>query len=248
MKSSASTSFGSLVLLLALSGNVAAGPVWNAASCVATKTTLKTMTCNSAAPGPVYSAALSGWSSKGTANFATANMAYYSGGLGVSASGESGSPQHAIDNNGSTDAVLMYFDTNFALKRLTTGWINGDADVSILRYTGTAAPRLGAARVNNLLAVPGWELVGNYSTLTKNTPLDFNDTNKAASWWLVSAYNSAYNGVAASGKFTNNNDYFKLNSFTGEVVPNKVPEPATLSLLGIAMLGIGAARRKSKRG
>ncbi|UVW28431.1 exosortase-dependent surface protein XDP1 [Massilia sp. H6] len=248
MKSSAILSLGSLALSLAISGNVAAGPVWNAASCVASKTTPKTMDCKSAAPGPVYSAALSGWSAAGTANFAAADIKYYGGGLGVSAKGESGSPQHAIDNKGGTDAVLMYFDTNFALKQLSTGWINRDADVSILRYTGTAPLQLGASRVNNLLAVPGWELVGNYSTLTKSTPLNFNDTNKTASWWLVSAYNSAYNGVAASGALNNNNDYFKLNGFKGEVVPNEVPEPATWSLVGLALLGIGAARRKARLG
>lgn len=164
---------------------------------------------------------------------------------------ETQSPQHAIDNNGNTDAVLMSFGTGFALKQLSSGWIYGDADVSVLRYTGSAAPTLGSLKIDSLAlsATSEWELVGNYSIANVNTPLNFNEANKTASWWLVSAYNSRYGGKTSG--LDNGDDYLKLKSFAGEFIVQKpdlitVPEPGTWSLMGIAILGIGLSRRKQR--
>jgi hypothetical protein len=234
------------VLLLATSSFAGAGPVWNTASCATSTSTWQVAQCTSTGTTQQYSATLTGWSATASGNFSAAAVYNFAEGMGVITYGEDASPQHAIDNNGSTDAILMSFGSNFALNRLSSGWIYGDADVSILRYTGTSAPVLGSAKVGTLKSAPGWELVGHYNIVNTSTPLAFNAENKTASWWLVSAYNSAYGGSTASN-LNNSNDYFKLKSFSGEViVPNKVPEPGSWSLLGIAMLGFAAVRRKHR--
>lgn len=235
-------------LLLAVAGTASAGVVWQASSCNTPSNALLARECIASEAGSSYSVSLTGWSATSTGKFSSANLVRYADGFGVVRSGETRSPQHAIDNNGATDAVLMQFSTDVALNQLASGWIYNDADVSILRYTGALAPVLGASKVGNLLAVAGWELVGNYSTLRTNAPLSFNADGKTASWWLVSAYNSAYAGTPASAVLGNGNDYFKLKSFQADIPvaesgSSEVPEPASWSLLGIAMLGLAASRK-----
>ena len=56
------------------------------------------------------------------ATFATAKAESYGGDYGVTATGESTlTPQHAIDNFGSTDAILLNFSNSVILKQLTIG-------------------------------------------------------------------------------------------------------------------------------
>jgi len=218
------------------------------------------ITCSSNASGVNYGATVTGWSAPSTGKFGSAAIAYYPySGVGITSPGEStASPDHAIDNNGATEALLINFGLdNFALNQLSIGWLYGDADVSILRYTGTQAPTLGSRTVADLKNATGWEWVGDYANLSTSSALNFNNSGdvKTASWWLVSAYNSAYSGVAPTSGLTNGNDYFKLSGFAGTTVAKtptpptpgtSVPEPGTFALFGIAMLGIVAARRKSK--
>lgn len=235
-------------LLFATAGSATAGPVWNSSKCV-TASSYLSATCASSGTTP-YSATVTGWSATSTGNFAAGYVANFTGGLGVVASSELynyNSPQHAIDNSGSTDAVLLSFGSSFALNQLTTGWFSGDADVSILRYTGAAAPTLGASKISTLISTGGWELVGNHSFLNVASPLSFNAANKASSYWLVSAYNAGYAGKAPG--LNGGNDYFKLSGFGGEfslkaAESNQVPEPGSWSLMGIALLGLAIGRRK----
>ncbi|QOY94213.1 PEP-CTERM sorting domain-containing protein [Massilia sp. UMI-21] len=237
--------------LLVASGSASAGVVWQASSCSSPANTKLARECTSSGAGLAHSVSLTGWSATATGKFGSANLVRYAEGFGILRSGETSSPQHAIDNNGATDAILMQFGTDVALNQLATGWVYNDADVSILRYTGELAPVLGASKINNLLGVAGWELVGNYSSLRTNAPLNFNAEGKTASWWLVSAYNSAYAGTPATWNLGNGNDYFKLKSFQADIfvkeeASSDVPEPASWSLLGIAMLGLAASRRKAR--
>lgn len=250
--------FAFALAITATQGSAHAGAItFNETACTVSTAGVASTTCKATAGGTNYNATLSSWSGTASTAFATANMFRYDGyGLGISTTNESTSnPQHTVDNSGNTEAFLINFGSqNFALNELSLGYIYNDADVSILRYTGTTAPTLSASNVSNLKNTTGWEFVGNYGNLSTATPLTFNNTGtvKTASWWLVSAYNSAYSGLAPSGNLSNSDDYFKLSGFGASIVtpppaPNtSVPEPGTFALLGVAVLGFAAARRKSK--
>lgn len=258
MKFNKFSTFAFALALTATQGLAHAGAItFNEATCQSGTATATSLTCSTKVAGSSYSATFSGWSAPGTSKFGSASMAYYPySGMGISSVGEStNSPQHATDNNGSTEAFLINFSSaSFALNQLSIGWLSGDSDVSILRYTGTTAPTLGSRTVADLKNAAGWDFVGNYANLSTAAPLNFNTTGavKTASWWLVSAYNSNYSGLAPSGNLSNNDDYFKLSGFGGSIVTpapvpgNSVPEPGTFALLGIAVLGLAAARGRSK--
>lgn len=184
---------------------------------------------------------LTGWSNKSTGNKAIAQdqIARWSGsGVGVE---NQNSPQHAVDNSsGDYDALLFSFSKVVDLNKLGIGWYQTDADVSVLAYTG-ATPFSGnlngfgsnwAALLSN-----GWSVVGNYNRNGTGT-FNINPADVKSQYWLVGAYNNAY-----GGSLSQKNDYFKLNSVTFEAV--KVPEPGTVLLFAMGLLGLVAARRRT---
>ena len=258
MKRNNVSAFAFALAITATHGIAHAGVMtFNEAACQSGAVTTSAITCSTSVAGVTSTATLSAWSAPTSTKFAAASMSYYpSYGIGISSAGETTtSPQHAVDNSGNTEAFLINFSSaNFALNQLSLGWLSGDADVSILRYTGATAPTLGSRTVADLKSAAGWDFVGNYANLSTSAPLNFNTTGtvKTASWWLVSAYNSSYSGLAPSGNLSNGDDYFKLSGFGGNIVPqapvpgNTVPEPGTFALLGVAVLGFAAARRRSK--
>jgi hypothetical protein len=244
----------SALALMTAQGLAQAGTMsFNESTCVSGRASAASATCVTAVAGVKYAATLSAWNAPASGNFGSASIAYYSSsGLGVLARRESiYTYEHAIDNIRGTDALLINFSSaNFALNQISIGWFSNDADVSILRYTGTSAPTLGNSTVANLGNAAGWDWVGDYSTLSTNSTLNFNTGNDArtAVWWLVSTYNSAYSTVPVPGSFGDANDYFKLKGFSGSVIASvppssDVPEPGTFALFGIALIGFAAARR-----
>jgi hypothetical protein len=208
------------------------------------------------------------WTSGTTA----ANLAYYSGGgLGMSSDTPTTAPNHALDNVGNTESVLLKFDSSVILNQIGLGYVvdanqaASTADISLFRYIGSAAaPSLNGVKSTKAdMLTAGWELVGNYADLIKDTDMTAAPNNtvnagaKGSSWWMISAYNTGY------GTGTNldmGNDFFKLyalggtkctSTTAGQCGPGtdipQVPEPGSLVLAGIAFAGLAFTRRQAKR-
>jgi hypothetical protein len=174
---------------------------------------------------------------------------------------------HAIDNQYGTDAILLTFSQAVNLTSLGIGWSGTgsfaqDSDFSVLAYTTPGAASVGGQTLNGTvenyatvanesgtLLNSGWKLIQNYANTPANTSVAVSAANPNSSliyssYWLVSAYNTSYGGALGSA----NNDYFKLLSIAGNTQPpgNQTPEPGSVALIGLGLVGIVAARRRKQ--
>ncbi|MET0518463.1 MAG: exosortase-dependent surface protein XDP1 [Burkholderiaceae bacterium] len=183
-----------------------------------------------------------------TSGSPSAALQFWGGGLGMGSDG-SGTPNHALDNNGSyTEGVLLSFGQSTVLTGIDMGYVSGDADISVFRYTGASAPTVtGTGASLAAMQAAGWSLVGNYANLaadasspyaynlingatnTKETPTDDPNTvvptasgsSVGSSWWLITAYNTAYGSGTG---LEQGNDYFKLLAVAGSVCTGTVAQ------------------------
>jgi hypothetical protein len=154
-------------------------------------------------------------------------------------------PEHAMDNNGAFETLLLSFQAATRLTGLTIGFPGGsspDSDMSVLYYKGTGTPVLLGQTYANLVSSGLWGVVNDPSLLnvgaSNSNSASFSAT---AQYFLVGAYITGLAGQQSAGD--TNPDYVKLRSITTDAV-GRVPEPTSIALFGIAGAGLFASRRR----
>jgi hypothetical protein len=151
------------------------------------------------APSASIAGTATGWANTQGNNWTTTDQTLekghlqaWGGGLGVrnldystSANGnesrldssEGSSPEHATDNQERFDSILYSFNQSFSLTGINLSWYSGDADLSVLAYTGDTSVS-GFNIDNSLLNLrydqltsSGWTFISHLTTGTYNKSL-----------------------------------------------------------------------------
>ncbi|MBN8442893.1 MAG: PEP-CTERM sorting domain-containing protein [Thauera sp.] len=172
--------------------------------------------------------------------------------------------EHAMDNNGRSDVMLLTFTEQIALQSLKLGWSSGDSDVFILAWSGAAAPvggitsQLNGKTFSQIAAdtasdpANGWRLIDSLSNVGVNTT-NFNTSAPVySSYWLIGTggFNSAATGggVTSGDKNSSNNwiafgstgasyDYVKLAAVGGSKFTPPPPPPGIPEPGSLALAG-----------
>lgn len=201
---------------------------------------------------------ITGWSNTGSGGTIETGKLKYSNSYGLMLKNQKESdttPDHSIDSfNNYFDMVLLTFNQKVDLTRFDLGWAREStnlnrADISVAAFTGNGNANLAGNTWGDIAGSGNWSTVGEYRDVASYNYQNVT-TDVKSKYWLIGAYNPIF---ANPGEVTGNwesagNDGFKLASVrgvtsTGTVVVT-VPEPSSLAILGLGLLGFLSVRKK----
>lgn len=179
--------------------------------------------------------------------------------------------QHAMDNVGALESMLLDFSSAVNLTGFTNGWPSGsgslDTDISMLVWTGagldsgttfSASSHLVGKTYTDLLTL-GWQTVGSFGdndisttnddrsgAVLANTPVPVS-TGFSSRFWLIGA-----EGLSGTNLDTkHNSDYAKLKAVSASITTTPpsstgIPEPTSIALIGGALAGMVFTRRRKQ--
>jgi len=193
-------------------------------------------------------------------NLASASLEFYGTAVGVTSGSETrnDSPNHALDNDLTLGAgyewVMLSFDEAVSLHEITLSWMSGDADMTILASNQFSNDLSAWTWIENVYYGVNPDLSTSTAFSTDSTTglkTATLDNETCASYWLIGALNPSFHTNPSGYQFIGN-DYFKVYSVaacTDCGQPSNggtVPEPGSLALAGLGLLGVMGMRRYRK--